>query len=252
MNSKLTKALLLLVLIVTINLNAQTKTVEFLSTDSLKITADLYLQNNDKSTPFIILFHRARWSRGEYIEIAPKLNKLGFNCMAIDQRSGDTVNEIPNETSKRAQSKGLKVDYIDTYPDLLAAIDYAKTNYAKGKLIIWGSSYSSSLVLYIAGQRNDIDGVLAFSPRESFECVGKPSNWVGESAKNISVPVFITSAKGEEANWKPIFKNIRSSIKQSFIPETEGNHGSRALWSEFDDSSEYWKAVEEFLKFFDG
>jgi len=68
--------------------------VEFASLDGLKVTADVYASSNDPSKPFIILCHQARWSRGEYREIAPKLNKLGFNCMAIDQRSGDSVNDV--------------------------------------------------------------------------------------------------------------------------------------------------------------
>ena len=34
--------------------------------------ADLYIAH-DASAPFILLFHQAGWSRGEYLEIAPKL-----------------------------------------------------------------------------------------------------------------------------------------------------------------------------------
>lgn len=34
----------------------------------------------------------------------------------------------------------------------------------------------------------------------------------------------------------------------TFRPETEGQHGSQALWSAFDDSDAYWSAVEAFLQ----
>ena len=47
----------------------------FLSLDSLEITADLYKIENNKA-PYIILFHQANFSRGSYLDIAPKLNKL--------------------------------------------------------------------------------------------------------------------------------------------------------------------------------
>ena len=68
------------------------KTIEFPSMDNLQITADVYLTEN-KDAPFILLFHQAGWSRGAYREIGPQLNALGFNCMSIDQRSGNIVSQ---------------------------------------------------------------------------------------------------------------------------------------------------------------
>lgn len=71
----------------------EAKTITFPSKDGLTLTADLYIMH-DKSAPFIVLFHQARWSRGEYEEIAPRLNMMGFNCMAVDLRSGGQVNGV--------------------------------------------------------------------------------------------------------------------------------------------------------------
>jgi len=76
--------------------------IEFKSKDGLTVTADLYMVHK-KSAPLILLFHQAGWSRGAYVEIAPKLNKRGFNCMAVDLRSGQKVNGVENATYKRAQ-----------------------------------------------------------------------------------------------------------------------------------------------------
>ena len=56
--------------------NAQklrSETISFNSEDGLKVFAELYMIH-PKSAPMIILFHQAGWSRGEYQEIAPKLN----------------------------------------------------------------------------------------------------------------------------------------------------------------------------------
>src|SRR5262245_54570689 len=64
--------------------------ITFPSKDGLPVTADLYHVND--SLPVILLCHQARFSRGEYREAAVKLNKFGFNCLAIDQRSGQEVN----------------------------------------------------------------------------------------------------------------------------------------------------------------
>ena len=224
------------------------KTIIFPSKDGLQITSDLYIVNKNETTPFIVLFHQASWSRGEYFEIAPKLNKLGFNCMAVDLRSGKSVNNINNETSKKAVNLGMGTTYVDALIDIEAALTLARMNYAKGKLIAWGSSYSAALVLKVAGSDQDIvDGVLAFAPGEYFSKFGKSPTWIQESAKNIEVPVFITSAKKERQKWAPIFDSIQNEEKVSYIPITSGNHGSRALWDKFDDSQGYWDAVTEFL-----
>ncbi len=238
--------LLLCVLFVVVNINAQ-KTINFLSEDSVQISADLYIQHT-KSAPFIIFFHQAGWSRGEYIEIAPWANQLGFNAMAVDQRSGNEVNKIKNQTKIDARKKGKGTKYLDAVPDILAAIYYVKKNYPEAKIIIWGSSYSSALVLKIAGEYPDlVDGVLAFSPAEYYSRFGKPEDYITQSAKKIQVPVFITSAQSEAAKWKTIFDNIPSKSKTSFVPTGKGNHGSRALWTSKTDHTEYRKAVKEFL-----
>lgn len=241
-------ALLLLISSNSLSFAVDSDTIFFPSKDGLMITADTYIIHPE-SSPLIILFHQAGWSRGEYLEIAPRLNKLGFNCMAVDQRSGGIVNGVENQTAKAAKKEGKEINYLDARQDLLASIEYVKKIYKPEKLIIWGSSYSAALVLQIAGENPDIaDGVLAFAPGEYFSKFGKSETWIEDSAKNINKPVFITSAKAEATKWKPIFNSIKSERKISFIPKTQGNHGSRALWERFADSEDYWNAVTEFLK----
>jgi len=223
------------------------KKITFKASDGLEITADLYVSNPIENS-FIILFHQAGWSRGEYLEIAPKLNELGFNCMAVDQRSGGEINNVINETHQLAEKQKLGTVYTDAEVDIKSAIEFIKKEYPNAKkLIIWGSSYSSALVLKIAGERNDIDAVLSFAPGEYFEDLGKPADYVTQSAKNIVVPVFITSAKAEKPNWWKIYQTIPSIGKDYFLPETAGQHGSRALWERFSEHKLYWEAVTAFL-----
>lgn len=224
------------------------KTISFKSDDGVVVTADLYMMY-DKTKPFIVLFHQANWSRGEYLEIAPELNKLGYNCMAVDLRSGGSVNNVNNQTMQSATSAMKETKYVNSIPDIAAAIEYADEYYADGKLIIWGSSYSSSLVLHYAGSNpGNVDAVMSFSPGEYFRSQGKPADFVTSSAKNITIPVFITSAKSEENSWRGIYEAIPSESKEFYLPDTPGNHGSRALWSKFGDSLRYWDAVEAFLE----
>ena len=238
----------LLVLFVFSSVQAK-ETITFPSKDGLQITADAYIGETEKNLPLIVLFHQAGWSRGEYLEIAPKLNTLGFNAIAVDLRSGKAVNGVTNQTAKKARKAGKPTRYIDALPDMEAALLYARKLAGKDtKIIAWGSSYSSALVLQLAGEKPELaDAVLAFSPGEYFKKSGKPKDWISRSAKPLNIPVFITSAKPEKGRWLAIFKAIKSKKKVGFVPKTKGNHGSRVLWNKFSDSKEYWLAVTQFL-----
>ena len=213
--------------------------------DGLVVRADFYQVNRRRDAPLIVLFHQAGWSRGEYPAIATRLCKMGFNCIAVDQRSGGEVNGIKNETHQRAKAVEASTQYLDALPDMQAALKVARRK-TTGPVIAWGSSYSAALVLRIAGtEPKTVDGVLSFAPGEYFK--KKSPTFIQDGAKNIACPTFITSAKSEKENWKAIFEAIESKKKTSFLPKTKGNHGSRALWKEFEDSEAYWKEVTAFL-----
>ncbi len=222
--------------------------ISFKSKDGLRITADAYFEHN-KNHPLIVLFHQAGWSRGEYLEIAPKLGKMGFNLLAVDLRSGNKVNGIINKTAKSARNAGKSVTYLDAKQDIESALINARKRVGKKtKVIAWGSSYSAALVLQIAGEKPElVDAVLSFSPGEYFKRSGKPAHWVQQWAQLINVPVFISSAKNEKKRWLPIYNAIKSPVKKSFVPVSQGHHGSRALWEKYADSGEYWKALRPFL-----
>lgn len=237
------KTMFTLILSVCCLLSYAQETIEYPSKDGLQITADYYKAAN--SDTFILLFHQAGWSRGEYTETAPKLNALGYSCLAIDQRSGGKVNDVINQTHLRAEKEGKETAFIDAFQDIEATVAYVKKTYKPNKIIIWGSSYSSSLVIKYAGDNpNSIDAALSFSPGEYF---GK-DDFIKNSASNITVPTFITSAQSEKKSWTSIHNAIPTTSKTSFSPTTKGNHGSRALWSKFKDSEGYWTAVKDFLK----
>lgn len=223
------------------------ETITFPSNDLLTITADLYMPL-PATAPFILLFHQAGYSRGEYREIAPKLNSMGFNAMAIDQRSGEEVHDVVNETAKLAMEQNLPNTFIDALPDLMAAVEYAKEHYAEGKLIIWGSSYSSGLVLKIAGDYPDIaHALLAFSPGEYYGSLGLGDTFIADVAENITMPVFITSAFSEQDAWQGIYDVIPSADKTFFLPSSGGVHGSSTLLKSTPEHQEYWEAVEQYL-----
>lgn len=215
--------------------------VTFNSLDGLVITADSYFQSD--SLPWILLCHQAGYSRGEYRETAPKFKKLGYNCLAIDQRSGNEVNAIKNETAARAKQQGKPTGYLDAEQDIIAAVDYLFEN-SKKPVILVGSSYSAGLVLKIAAGNPKVKAVLAFSPGEYY---GDKLH-LAESIKTLDKPVFITSARQETTDAKIIFAAIASEHKTFFAPVSPGVHASSCLWESTNDYQEYWKAVNAFME----
>lgn len=217
------------------------QTITFNSRDGLPITADLYVSSTQN--PYIILLHQAGYSRGEYHEIAPKLVNLGYNCMAIDQRSGNEVNFIKNETAAKAKEKNLPANYLDALPDVHAAIDYIKQKTNK-PIVLWGSSYSASLSLLVASQELKIGALVVFSPGEYFE----PSNFIKSKIAKISVPVLALSSKSENPELVDLLSVVPKSLVTIFKPTSdEGKHGSKALWESNQSNKEYWMAVTMFF-----
>ncbi|MEO0571898.1 MAG: alpha/beta hydrolase [Bacteroidota bacterium] len=244
------KTLLLVVAFLGIGqaLKAQTEnfeTIHLTTEDGIEVTADLY-QIKKQDAPMLLLFHQAGNSRGEYRSIAPQLNAMGFHCLAVDQRSGNEVKGVTNETSKEAVKAGKSTQYADALPDLQAALAYTRKNFT-GKCMVWGSSYSASLVFYLASLAPEkIDGLLAFSPGEYFKMDGKS---IANCAKGVKCPVFVSSAKNEKRNWEDIYQSIRSE-KTFYLPSKKGYHGSRALWPESEGNEKAWEAVIDFLSQF--
>ena len=189
----------------------------------------------------IVLCHQAGWSRGEYQEIIKELVAMDYSCLAIDQRSGGGVNDVINETAKRAKEQEKATSYLDAEQDIIAAVRWASKK--NEKIILWGSSYSSSLALKVAHEEKAVIKVLSFSPGEYF---GEKLNLTA-AISDLNKPVFITCAQKEIKRTQPIFDAIASKNKVFFKPSTTGNHGSRALWAQFDDNQSYWKAVKKFL-----
>lgn len=220
------------------------ESVDFPTSDGIQARADLY-GGSESSSPLILSFHQAGWSRGEYREIAPKLVADGYRMLAVDQRSGRGVNRVTNETHTRAAKKRLSTRYLDAYADLVAALRYARDVLGASKVVVWGSSYSASLVVRLAVEHPaEVSAVLAFSPGEYFK---KDKDYVAGFAKQVTQPLFITSSKAERAQVEPLYQAAPTDKKILFTPASKGQHGSRALWSRFPDHDVYWAAVRGFL-----
>lgn len=216
--------------------------VEFPSLDELVISANIYEIN--KSAPIIVLCHQAVFNKFEYEGIAQRLNKEGFNCIAIDQRSGGPIANQVNETTLRASSQKKGVDFWDAEQDIIAAIEYTIEKY-KGPLILWGSSYSATLAIYIGSVHEKVNTVIAFSPGDYWE---DERGALIEILADFSKPFFITSSKGESEETNKLLSKAKLCKNQMYFePNGTGHHGSRALWEGQTGREEYWEAVTKFL-----
>lgn len=216
--------------------------VEFVSIDGLTVYGDIY--EIDKNKPVILLCHQADYNRIEYADIAPRLNELGYNCLAIDQRSGGEFGGKINDTAKRAGEKGMTPTMVDAQQDIAAAVRYLNKAY-KTKVIVWGSSYSSSLALFEGVSNSNIKAIIGFSPGDYF---GNAAPSLSTIFSKIAKPYLVTSSKVEaEALRVLIGDSKQKKNQQQFVPKSEGFHGSRALWTGQEGSEEYWNVVTQFL-----
>jgi pimeloyl-ACP methyl ester carboxylesterase len=234
--------LLSLLLFTAMNAFAQQKLV-FIAADSVAVTADFY-RSEKPTDPYILFFHQAGSCRGEYLEIAPKLRKLGYNCLAVDLRYGDSEGFVKNETALSAKELGLNPQPVDSKTDMLAAINFAYNRNHK-PLILFGSSYSASLCLMIAAHESKVEAVIAFSPGEFFE----PGISVKYEIAGLNKPAFIASTRTEIPYVKELIQDLNSD-QITLISPKKGNgvHGAKALWMKSESSDEYWLSLMLFFR----
>jgi pimeloyl-ACP methyl ester carboxylesterase len=196
-----------------------------------------------KARGTVLLFHQAGSNSGEYAGIGPRLAAEGFNAIAVDQRAGGSMFGRENLTVK---ALGAATDYLAALPDFEAALAKARSADPGGRVILWGSSYSASLVFLLAGEHPEaVRAVLAFSPGEYFKG-HKVTDW----ATKVGVPVYVTSASDpdEIVAAKIIAAAVPGAQAQVYVPKT-GVHGASTLREDADAQgmAENWGAVDAFL-----
>lgn len=212
------------------------------SKDGVKVVADLYGSAQD--APYVLLFHQAESSRGEFPEIAGRIVKMGFNCIAADLRSGGEMNFVKNETAQQAKDLHLPTEYLDAWADIKATINYA-WKLSNKPVILLGSSYSASLCLIEGKDNKNVQAVIAFSPGEYFGDKLKVSSLIS----GMNKPVFAACTPREYPYMEQLFKGVPATEKTLVKPSKgKGRHGASMLWENSDVSDEVWLQLMVFFR----
>ncbi len=216
--------------------------VQLEAADGLVVHGMHYPTTAGAQRPIVLLFHQARSNAAEYGPIAPRLQGLGYAALAIDQRSGGTRHDRDNLTVK---AEGASTQFGAAYADLEAALAWAQARGHK-RIIAWGSSYSAALIFRLASEHGDaLTAALSFSPGEYMGPDGTVAAW----AREVPVPVFITSAPGKEVAAAKALADAVGARAEHHVP-TDGVHGSSTLHNSRNPAGhqQVWTAVEAFLQ----
>lgn len=214
------------------------KKVEFKTSDDRIVVGNLYDIGANK--PVILLGHQAGSNKYEYADIAPKLNAMGFNALAIDLTGGGKFAAHNNETLDRGTDVNNDRQLIQrrTGQEMNIAVDYLHKKYNQ-KVIVWGSSLSANFAILVTARNENAKAAISFSGL---------ANQLSKVIPQIEKPLFMTSSKEEEPRLKLLMsKDASQSNIVVFIPKSEGGHGSKVLWNEQPHAEEYWIAVKAFL-----
>ncbi len=178
-------------------------------------------QAQPHSRSIALLFHQAHANRHEYDSVVPALQKLGFDTLAIDQRSGGNLFGGHNET---VAELGASVDYLAALPDLEAALAWARAQHYE-RIVAVGSSYSSSLVIMLAAKHpQGLSAIASFSPGEYFN----DKNLIKRAASKVALPFYITTGPEEAGRVAEVLRDAHGANIVHYQPKV-GVHGASTL-----------------------
>lgn len=224
-------------------LRAGSTEVTFATRDGGRVFGDFY-KATGKAKGLVLMFHQARSNSTEYAPIAPKVAGLGYDCLAVDLRSGGDMFDAINRTAANYQGDP---GYDAAYSDMLGALDWATTK-GYDKVLVWGSSYSASLAIRMAGESPKVGAVLAFSPGEYFKAKNVVSGW---SSKDGVPTLMAFTADERKQGGDALFADLKTTAGNVVVSSEQGVHGSSTLRPDSnpgEGSKYYWQAVEDFLR----
>lgn len=222
----------------------EAKELELRAADKVKVFGE-FSAAKGKNDKLVLLFHQARSNHHEYDTIAPALNKVGFDTLAIDQRSGGKLWGHDNKTVK---TLGKSTSYMAALADMQAALDWAVAKKYK-QIVTVGSSYSAALNFVLASKNKDkLAAMVSFSPGEYF---GQQLS-VAEAAKTLTLPIYVSSgaSKREQSMAATCVSKIKGKNVTLRKPKV-GVHGASTLRKDR-NAGGYAENMKQFLSFLKG
>ncbi|WP_394748484.1 alpha/beta hydrolase [Spongiimicrobium salis] len=215
--------------------------IEFTTADNRVVVGNLYHIGADR--PAILLCHQAEYNKYEYADIAPKLNEMGFNALAVDLSGGGTFAAHHNETVAKGTDLGNAIEnrrliFERVKQEMSTAFDYLDKRYNQN-VIIWGSSFSANYAIAITARLDNAKAAISFSGL---------AKGLTSVLSTFEKPLFMTSSKEEVPRVTALMEGIPTKENiVHFIPESKGGHGSSVLWNGQPYQEEYWTALKAFL-----
>lgn len=201
------------------------------TSDGVEIHGETWFADLDAEAPLILLFHQGGSSaRGEYGPLVGWLNENGFRAIGWDLRAGGDRHGVPNRTVE-ALAADAATEFCDAMPDLEAALAHALSQGLAEQVVVWGSSYTGSLVFGLAARHPEhVAAVIAFSPASGGPMAGcTAENWLDE----VRAPVFALRPASEmERESSRQQRAVLEAAGVRFEIVENGVHGSSMLVDE--------------------
>lgn len=209
------------------------ETLTAVTSDGVTIHGEAWFGGLPTTAPLILLFHQGGSSgRGEYAPIAPWLVAAGYRVIAWDQRAGGDLHGAPNRTvAGLPPSEQGRDGFCHAMPDLEAALEYVTINRLADRVVVWGSSYSGSLVFGVAAANPEaVAGVIAFSPASGGPVEPcRARRW----AADVQVPTFVLRPASEMERAPSVEqRDTLVTAGAGFHVVADGVHGSSMLVDE--------------------
>ncbi|MBI1972452.1 alpha/beta fold hydrolase [Candidatus Woesearchaeota archaeon] len=196
---------------------ATTKEVKITTEDQVVLAATLYETISEKA---VILLHMLGNNRQSWKELAPLLQKNGYNVLALDLRGHGQ--SLEKNKQKISYINFAEPDFQDMLKDIKAAKEFLQKQGAS-EISIVGASIGANLAIIYAAQDKDIQKIVALSPGLNFKGL-KPQ----EPAKKLTIPIFLVAAEDDQysaMSSRTLEAVIHSDKELKIYPKAD--HGTR-------------------------
>lgn len=150
--------------------------------DGVTVFGTSYFADLSTDAPLIVLFHQGGSNgRAEYAPLIPWLNAEGYRAIAWDLRAGGDWHGGKNRTAIAMLPKEAQT-YCEAYADIEVALEESLTAAETETAIVWGSSFSATLVFQLAAAYpSKISHVISASPASGppmGDC--QPTQWLDQ------------------------------------------------------------------------